>query len=109
MNKNNLKTPKNLSRLGILGAISASVILALIGVWYVIGAAAQRAPTVQLTATSVAATAPFVTKVVTIPPSATTWPPTHTPSPIPTATANAPFELNIVHSNDTWGYTQPCG
>jgi hypothetical protein len=40
------------------------------------------------------------------------------PTPLPTPTATEPvslvetgavFNLTIVHSNDTWGYTQPCG
>ncbi len=108
MNKNNSQKPKSISNLGFLGTISLCTVLALIGVWYVIGAA-QRAPNPQSMATLAASTAPFVTKIVTVSPSATLWPPTHTPSPMPTATANAPFELAIVHSNDTWGYTQPCG
>jgi hypothetical protein len=29
--------------------------------------------------------------------------------PTPTAPADGRFELTIVHSNDTWGYTWPCG
>ncbi|MBN1937167.1 MAG: hypothetical protein JW934_21085 [Anaerolineae bacterium] len=109
MSKNQLKKPQiYTTRLRVIGAISASVILALVGVWFVIGAA-QHAPSPLPTATSPAATAPFITKVVTAPPSATPLPPAATASPMPSPTANAPLELVIVHSNDTWGYTQPCG
>jgi hypothetical protein len=41
---------------------------------------------------------------------------TDTPPPSPTPTARpegspegAVFSLTIVHTNDTWGYTRPCG
>ena len=41
---------------------------------------------------------------------------TNTPPPSPTPTRKAPaapegtsLSLTIVHSNDTWGYTRPCG
>jgi hypothetical protein len=43
---------------------------------------------------------------------------TSAPTPLPTPTAKQPvslaetgatFTLTIVHSNDTWGYTEPCG
>lgn len=31
-------------------------------------------------------------------------------SPLPAATrAPQPFQLTLVHSNDTWGYLLPCG
>lgn len=42
--------------------------------------------------------------------SRTTPPPTPSPQPtrMPTATP-APLDLTIVHTNDTWGYLDPCG
>lgn len=31
-------------------------------------------------------------------------------SPVaPAGTPTGPFELTILHSNDTWGYLDPCG
>jgi hypothetical protein len=43
-------------------------------------------------------------------------PPTYTPAPLPVPvlqTDGAPkgtaLALTIVHTNDTWGYTEPCG
>jgi 2',3'-cyclic-nucleotide 2'-phosphodiesterase (5'-nucleotidase family) len=35
-------------------------------------------------------------------------PPTNTPTPVPT-TAPKPLELTVLHTNDTMGYTEPCG
>jgi hypothetical protein len=37
--------------------------------------------------------------------------PTATPSPSapPATVSSGTLELTIVHSNDVWGYTRPCG
>lgn len=36
--------------------------------------------------------------------------PTRTPASAPTATrASMPIELTILHTNDNWGATEPCG
>jgi hypothetical protein len=42
--------------------------------------------------------------------------PTQTPTPIPTPTFTPtptptprPIELTVLHTNDTWGYSEPCG
>jgi hypothetical protein len=40
--------------------------------------------------------------------------PTKTPTPIPTSTPTPtptprPIELTVLHTNDTWGYSEPCG
>jgi len=38
--------------------------------------------------------------------------PTKTPTPIPTSTPTPtpqPIELTVMHTNDTWGYSEPCG
>jgi len=35
-------------------------------------------------------------------------PPTNTPTPVST-TAPKPLELTVLHTNDTMGYTEPCG
>ena len=48
-------------------------------------------------------------------PTATlTFTPTKTPTPIPTPTpaptpTPQPIELTVLHTNDTWGYSEPCG
>jgi hypothetical protein len=34
--------------------------------------------------------------------------PTYTPTPTPTPTPR-PIELTVLHTNDTWGYSGPCG
>jgi 2',3'-cyclic-nucleotide 2'-phosphodiesterase (5'-nucleotidase family) len=39
---------------------------------------------------------------------------TKTPTPIPTPTYTPtptprPIELTVLHTNDTWGYSEPCG
>ena len=34
--------------------------------------------------------------------------PTKTPTPTPTPTPR-PIELTVLHTNDTWGYSEPCG
>jgi len=37
-------------------------------------------------------------------------PPTKTPTPVLTSTpAPRPLELTVLHTNDTMGYTEPCG
>jgi hypothetical protein len=45
------------------------------------------------------------------PPTSTPTPvPTSTPTPVPTSTpALQALELTILHTNDTLGYTEPCG
>ncbi len=109
MNKNYRQAPQsNKKHRVVLAAISASITLAVIGVWYVI-VTIQPEPVTLPTATVAVATAPFVTKVVTAAPTNTPIPPANTPSPTPTPTINAPLTLAVVHSNDTWGYVQPCG
>jgi hypothetical protein len=40
--------------------------------------------------------------------------PTRTPTPIPTSTPTPtptprPIELTVLYTNDTWGYSEPCG
>lgn len=40
--------------------------------------------------------------------------PTKTPTPIPTPTPSPtptprPIGLTVLHTNDTWGYSEPCG
>ena len=45
----------------------------------------------------------MVTSVPTPPPTLTAK------QPISLAETGATFTLTIVHSNDTWGYTEPCG
>jgi hypothetical protein len=36
--------------------------------------------------------------------------PTNTPSPVPTPTPiPQPLELTVLHTNDTLGFTEPCG
>lgn len=36
--------------------------------------------------------------------------PTKTPAPVPTSTPTPrPLELTVLHTNDTLGFTEPCG
>lgn len=85
--------------------------MAVLGVWYVIGALQPKPDVLPPTAAADLTPAPFVTKIVTVPPTHTPIPPVETSRPMPTATPPdaLPFSLAIVHSNDTWGYVQPCG
>lgn len=78
-----------------------------------LGCAAQRLTVAVATqAPPVTATSPSPTHTATIPPTATmAQTPTSPPAPVPTATAGpqALTHITIVHTNDTWGYTLPCG
>jgi len=33
----------------------------------------------------------------------------HNPAPAPSATPATPLNLVVLHTNDTWGYYDPCG
>lgn len=78
------------------------------GLWFLTFAArrpsvvaAAQTPSPQPTATAV----PFPpTWTPTLPPTATTL-----PTPPATAGPQVLTHVTIVHSNDTWGYTLPCG
>jgi hypothetical protein len=98
-----------------LGAVALGVLLTAIGLWIL-----SWHPHTQ--PASAAAGGPTATRIVAVLP--TLAPPTETPTPVPptptqptqtpvpptpSPTASEPLELAIVHSNDTWGYTQPCG
>ncbi len=109
------------------GILALGVLLIIAGVWLVRWT--HRAASAQTTATASALaranpaasstataeqTRPLPTLVVTVhaptavptrTPSPTASSPTPTPSPLPPGT----IELSVVHSNDTWGYTLPCG
>lgn len=106
-----------------LGAIALGILLTTIGLWILSwhphtqpASAAAGEPTT----THIAAVLPTSTRQpatptpqpatpTPLPPTATAVP-TQTPEPpTPSPTASEPLELAIVHSNDTWGYTQPCG
>jgi 2',3'-cyclic-nucleotide 2'-phosphodiesterase (5'-nucleotidase family) len=48
--------------------------------------------------------------VMSTPTPTPTSTPTRTPTPIPTSTPTPrPIELTVLHTNDTWGYSEPCG
>jgi len=50
---------------------------------------------------------PTASSNVTAPPTAA---PTATPEPAPTlAPTPAPIQLTVLHTNDNWGETEPCG
>ena len=105
-----------------LGAVALGILLTGIGLW-TLGWRPQSQPA------AAAVNEPTATRIVAVLPTATMPPPTATPTePPPTATATrtpgapTPFptasqvpgpseslELAIVHSNDTWGYSRPCG
>ena len=108
-----------------LGAIGLGVILTLVGIfllsWSSEATDRSLAQTAATATWTVAPTALFTPSPV---PSSTPVPPTSTPTPVqpaptftpamavqPTSTipADGLFQLTIVHSNDTWGYTRPCG
>jgi 2',3'-cyclic-nucleotide 2'-phosphodiesterase (5'-nucleotidase family) len=55
-------------------------------------------------------------EIMSIPTPTPTLTPTKTPTPIPTLTYTPtptptprPIELTVLHTNDTWGYSEPCG
>jgi hypothetical protein len=54
---------------------------------------------------------PLPTNTPLPPPTSTPLPPpTQTPTPVPTPTlAPQSLELTVLHTNDTIGYTDPCG
>lgn len=55
--------------------------------------------------TKIAALSPAPQSTATQVPTSTSRPePTDTPQPTP-----APIDLTLVHTNDTWGYLDPCG
>lgn len=112
LNKKQRPQPQNeAKRLGTLTAVSVTLVLAVLGIWYVIGALQPKPDVLPPTAAAGLTTVPFVTKVVTVSPTHTPVPlaETSAPMPTPTPTDAIPFSLAIVHSNDTWGYVQPCG
>ncbi len=92
----------------ILVAIGVSL-----GGWSFLGCTPQRPAVAVATQTPGATATPLPpTHTPTIPPTATVVPtPTSSPPPLPTATAQPQVltHITIVHSNDTWGYTLPCG
>jgi 2',3'-cyclic-nucleotide 2'-phosphodiesterase (5'-nucleotidase family) len=52
--------------------------------------------------------------IMSTPTPTSTSMPTKTPTPIPTSTPTPtptprPIELTVLHTNDTWGYSEPCG
>jgi hypothetical protein len=121
---------QNTGRWIAYGAILAGVICIVVGVAILSwtpetpAAAANTHPTPD--AHPQVATSPLNTLVILTPlPATTSLPkptatrivaPTHTPSPQVTPDTPTPvqltgglFHLAIVHSNDTWGYTLPCG
>ena len=65
----------------------------------------QATPTASPTRAAVQPT-PTVAQLT---PTAAAAQPTPLPSPTPTLLPEGYFYLTIVHSNDTWGYTLPCG
>ena len=78
------------------------------------GPAPKATPTVVVqststpTLTATATPSPTLTATATATSTPTSLPKTPTPSPTPMPPAQ-PFTLTLLHTNDTWGYTQPCG
>lgn len=89
--------------------IVLGVVLTGAGIWALRAApqtTAQPLPTV--TATWIKASLPTATATHTATPTR----PVPTPSPTPPNPPTRPVEairLTIIQSNDTWGYTRPCG
>jgi hypothetical protein len=66
---------------------------------------------IGLALSSCGGSAPTPTPMPTFTPTKT---PTPTPTPTPTSTPTPtptprPIELTALHTNDTWGYSEPCG
>jgi hypothetical protein len=77
--------------------------LFLIGFFVLIGLALFGCSGIMSTPT------PTPTSMPTKTPTPTpTFTPTSTPTPTPTPTPR-PIELTVLHTNDTWGYSEPCG
>lgn len=75
---------------------------------------ASGVPTVAVSTSTAAPTATPLppTRAPTVLPTATEAPAaTSSPAPLPTATAGAQAltRITVLHSNDAWGYTLPCG
>lgn len=85
---------------GVLGAVAG-------GLWAM---TPKETPTAvaQSTSTPTLTPTPRPTSTATAVPSPTPLPETPTVTPTPTPAAE-PFTLTLLHTNDTWGYTQPCG
>lgn len=75
--------------------------LFLIGFFALIGLALFGCSGTMSTPASTPTSTP--TKTLTPIPTST---PTSTPTPTPTP---QPVELTVLHTNDTWGYSEPCG
>lgn len=73
--------------------------LFLVGFFALIGLALSSCSGIASTPT------PTPTFTPTKTPTATPTP-TSTPTPTPTP---RPVELTVLHTNDTWGYSEPCG
>ncbi len=121
-----MNTPRHTTGLWVLGAIALGLLLTGGGIWVLSWQAqTSSAAIAQPTATHIRAALPTWTATLPLPPTASSTPqPTPTPTSLATATrpasptpsptasrvaASTPLELAIVHSNDTWGYVQPCG
>ena len=114
------KTPTKQPQTGwiALGVVMAGLLLALVGVWLIGWGPNARAISAAKSATPTSAPPIIITKIIQWPSpttAATTTPlPTATPlQPTPTVTQTTlpgeTLDLVIVHTNDTWGYTRPCG
>ena len=100
------KQPNTAARaLTALGIVAAVFLLVVGGLWAM---SPKPTPTAQATATQTATATKQPTATAT--PTAVATP---SPSPVPpTATPvpqGSPFTLTLLHTNDTWGYTRPCG
>jgi 2',3'-cyclic-nucleotide 2'-phosphodiesterase (5'-nucleotidase family) len=71
--------------------------LFLIGFFMLVGLALSGCSAIMSTPTPTPTSMP--TKTSTPTPTST---PTSTPTP-------QPLELTVLHTNDTWGYSEPCG
>ena len=98
-------------RPAVRALLALGVVLVVLGV--VAGGLWAMSP--KATSTVVAQSTSTPTLTPTLRPTYTSVP-TSTPTPLPpTPTAVAtlppaePFTLTLLHTNDTWGYTQPCG
>jgi hypothetical protein len=121
-----LTTEPNDRRWVALGAIAVGILVVATGVW-VLNWGAQAPPAAvantvasptagrlarlneTATATATATAAPTSTRTPIPLPTYTTTPSPDVALPTPVGVTDGTIPITILHSNDTWGYTLPCG
>jgi len=102
--------PEHLEKRRVLGrwTLGAALLLVLGSILVGCGSPTPTAQT-DLMQSPLVADSPLPTPTATKAPSATlvpTFTPQPTPTPLPTP---APGQIVVLHTNDNWGETEPCG